>query len=67
MSIKFTPSEKATLALLRSEMRSLDAQIRVLQKVARLTAQANDAAFSQLWEAESHKKDLLERVQKIQS
>lgn len=48
-------------------MRSLDAQIRALQKVAKLTAQANDVAFAQLWEAESQKKDLLAKVQKIQS
>lgn len=60
-------TEKATLALLRSEMRSLDAQIRALRKVAKLTAEANDVAFAQLWNAESQKKDLLERAQKIQS
>lgn len=59
-------TEKATLALLRSEMRSLDAQIRALRKVAKLTAEANDVAFAQLWNAESQKKDLLERVKSIQ-
>lgn len=59
-------TEKATLAMLRSEMRSLDAQIRALRKVAQLTAKANDVAFAQLWDAESQKKDLLERVKKIQ-
>jgi hypothetical protein len=60
-------TEKATLALLRSEMRSLDAQIRALRKVAKFTAEANDIAFAQLWNAESQKKDLLARAQKIQS
>lgn len=59
-------TEKATLALLRSEMRSLDAQIRALRKVAKLTAEANDVAFAQLWKAESQKADLLERVKSIQ-
>jgi 2,4-dienoyl-CoA reductase-like NADH-dependent reductase (Old Yellow Enzyme family) len=48
-------------------MRSLDAQIRALRKVAKLTAEANDVAFAQLWNAESQKKDLLERVKSIQS
>jgi 2,4-dienoyl-CoA reductase-like NADH-dependent reductase (Old Yellow Enzyme family) len=60
-------TEKATIALIRSEMRSLDAQIRSLRKVAKLTAEANNVAFAQLWNAESQKKDLLERAQKIQS
>ena len=59
-------TEKATLALLRSEMRSLDAQIRSLRKIAKLTAEANDVAFAQIWEAESQKINLRERVKSIQ-
>ena len=60
-------TEKATLALLRSEMRRLDAQIRSLRKVAKLTAEANDVAFAQLWNAEAQKEDLLKQVKSIQS
>jgi hypothetical protein len=59
-------TEKATLALLRSEMRSLDAQIRALRKVAKLTAEANDVACAQLWNAEAQKIDLRERAKSLQ-
>ena len=62
-----TAPEKATLNLIRTEIRSLDAQIRMLMKIAKLTAQANDVAHAQLFAAENDKKDLLRRAEKLQA
>lgn len=59
--------EKATLNLIRAEIRSLDAQIRMLMKIAKLTAAANDTAHAQLFAAEDQKKDLLRRAQEPQA
>jgi hypothetical protein len=59
--------EKATLNLIRAEIRSLDAQIRVLRKIAKLTAEANDVACAQLFAAENDKKDLLRRAKELQA
>ena len=62
-----TNPEKATLNLIRAEIRSLDAQIRALRKIAKATAEANDAAHKQFFAAEDQKKDLLRRAEKLQA
>lgn len=59
--------EKATLNLLRAEIRSLDAQMRRLRRIAKLTAEANDTAHAQFFAAEDQKKDLLRRAEKLQA
>ena len=59
--------EQPTLNLLRAEIRALDAQIRRLRKIAKLTAEANDTAHAQFFAAEDQKKDLLRRVEKLQA
>lgn len=59
--------EKATINLLRAEIRSLDAQIRMLVKAVKLTAAAYDFAHSQLVSAENQKEDLLRQAKKLQA
>lgn len=59
--------EKATLNLIRAEIRSLDAQMRALRKIAKATAEGNDVAHAQLFAAENDKKDLLRRAEKLQA
>ena len=62
---KPTPAEKASMDIIRSEIRSLDVQIRMAEKTVKVVFELHKQIYVQLQSLKDQKYDLRQKADKI--